>query len=212
VNITYRPIDRWPGEQTKERKRSPFDSPWPATLDLLDRELFHLDARNIVFQVALREEDFKRNGEPRANAKASHPGVILAFDSKYGPLKYATDTFTDFQANVRAVALSLEALRKVDRYGITKRGEQYTGWKALGSGGPEPAMTLEAAAQFIAIHGCDIGFTPTEREILSSPAVLTTAYRAAAKRLHPDAGGSTEEFQRLQEAKRVLDAHHGGAR
>jgi len=37
------------------------------------------------------------------------------------------------------------------------------------------------------------------------PYVVGLAYKDAAKRVHPDAGGSTEDFQRLQDAKRVLD-------
>lgn len=209
MNIVYRPIDAWPGEQTKARQESPFSAAWNATLELLDRELWHLDAKNVVFQIALREEDFRRtDGQPKTNARASHPGVILAFDSKYGPLKYATDTFTDFQANVRAIALGLEALRKVDRYGITKRGEQYTGWKLLPASTVEPAMTLEAACRFLSQWGAgDPG------DHWKSDESVKDAYRRAASRLHPDVeGGSTAKFQRLQEAKRVLDAHHGGGR
>ena len=73
---------------------------------------------------------------PRANASPKSPAVVIAFESKHGPLQYATDAFTHWQANVRAVALGLEALRRVERYGITKHGEQYTGWKQLGSGTP----------------------------------------------------------------------------
>ena len=37
------------------------------------------------------------------------------------------------------------------------------------------------------------------------PEDIDRTYRHAAKRLHPDAGGSTADFQRLQEAKRLLD-------
>jgi hypothetical protein len=216
LEINYRPIDKWPGEQAAERKYSPFRGPggketsFSETLNLLERELWFLGARNVVFQIALREEDFKLNGEPRANAKASHPGVIIAFDSKYGPLKYATDTFTTFQANVRAIALGLEALRKVDRYGITKRGEQYTGWKALPAS-TDPPFTIEQAAKFLATVGSINLNDPLQADdLIGDPIFVSSAYRTAAKRMHPDVGGSVAEFQRLQEAKRVLDAHHGG--
>lgn len=209
MNIHYRPIDKWPGEPTKVRQASPFSARWDDTLDLLDRELHQLRARSVVFQIALREEGFRKtDGQPKTNAPPSHPGVILAFESKYGPLKYACDRFTDFQSNVRAIALGLEALRKVDRYGITKRGEQYTGWKALpGAGGSVTTMTAEAAAEFVS-RAC--GGACSARALLQSVVNVAPAYREAARRLHPDAGGSTEDFQRLQEAKRVLDAHHGG--
>ncbi|MGL4462267.1 MAG: hypothetical protein ACRDD1_04095 [Planctomycetia bacterium] len=41
--------------------------------------------------------------------------------------------------------------------------------------------------------------------ILADPAVRASAYQSAAKRFHPDAGGKTEDVQRLQAAKRLLD-------
>lgn len=37
------------------------------------------------------------------------------------------------------------------------------------------------------------------------------AYRQAAYAAHPDRGGSTEDFQLVQEAKRVLEAHFGAS-
>src|SRR5690606_5164123 len=96
------------------------------------------------------EDDIRLDGLPRANARPGHQGVVLAFDSKYGPLKYATDTFDRWQDNLRAIALGLESLRRVDRYGITKRGEQYTGWRQLPAGGEsEPPMGAAAARAFI---------------------------------------------------------------
>jgi hypothetical protein len=42
-------------------------------------------------------------------------------------------------------------------------------------------------------------------DILDFGAWRNDGYRMAAKVLHPDAGGSTEDFQKLQEAKRLLD-------
>lgn len=42
-----------------------------------------------------------------------------------GHLSYPCDTFTTLQDNLRVIALALEALRMVDRYGVTRRGEQY---------------------------------------------------------------------------------------
>ena len=124
--------------------------------------------------------------------------MILAFESKFGHLKYMTDTFDDWQENVRAIALGLEALRKVDRYGITKRGEQYVGWKALPSGEGEVYDRMTAAA-FISkhsgLHELDIR---TKREFCK------VAYRKAAQKLHPDKGGDAALFNRLQKAKELL--------
>ena len=39
---------------------------------------------------------------------------------------------------------------------------------------------------------------------LQDPAVVELAYRAAAKRTHPDSGGNTEAFQLLQDAMRLI--------
>ncbi|WP_145077096.1 J domain-containing protein [Poriferisphaera corsica] len=35
------------------------------------------------------------------------------------------------------------------------------------------------------------------------------AYREVAKKVHPDVGGCADEFARLQNAKSILDEHHG---
>jgi hypothetical protein len=203
MNYTVRPIDVWPGTRTAARKTSPFSASWSETSDLLTRELRQLRASHVVLQLAITESDLTLAGWIRANARPSHPGVIVAFESKYGPLKYSTDVFHHWQANVRAIALGLEALRKVDRYGITKRGEQYTGWKALGGATPMPAgggafASIEDAIAFLHEHAPGIEWDHDDRD------AVTRAYRAAAKRLHPDVGGSPEDFQRLDEAYRML--------
>jgi hypothetical protein len=219
VNLTYRPIDTWPGKRTPAEARawSPFkrragdgswrreDMPLSTTLELLHRELWELGAREAVVMLDLPASAFRLDGQPRADARApGHPGVVLAFDSKHGPLKYATDLFTTWQANLRAIALALEALRKVDRYGITSRGEQYTGWSQLAGATPHgiaAPMTVDEAAAFIAAAVDGI----TARDVLEDHGDRELCYKAAAKQLHPDHGGDTAAFQRLQDAKRVLD-------
>ena len=100
-------------------------------MNLLKHELERLQASNVVIEMDLTEVDIRRDGLPRNNARPTTPRVCLSMDSPYGPLRYPCDTFLSWQDNVRGIALALEALRKVDRYGVTKRGEQYTGWKAL---------------------------------------------------------------------------------
>lgn len=187
-DITFRPIDVWPGEQTAWRKRAPFGASWLTTIRLLERELTFLDAENVVFQVALYEGQLRIDGKPKANAKASHPGLVLAFDSKYGPLKYAVDTFDSFPDNVRAIALAMEALRKVDRYGVTKRGEQYTGWRAI------PQTTSGDP-------GANINSLDDARRVLDP---WGGDWKAAARATHPDTGGDADEFRRVMRAKELL--------
>lgn len=204
----FRPIQHWPGENTRNRRTSNFSASWSSTLSLLDRELSQLGSKNVVIQVALDERDIRLDGYPRATARPAHPGVIVSLDSAYGPLSYPCDTYTSWQDNLRAVALALESLRAVDRYGVTKRGEQYTGWKQLPGGRPMPsAMTRTEAAGFVKKAADPDNRIPSlVKSLLEGRTVsIDVAYKAAARKLHPDAGGSTEDFQRLQEAKRVLD-------
>ncbi|MCA1570764.1 MAG: J domain-containing protein [Chloroflexi bacterium] len=206
MNYTFRPLGPWLEPDTDPRRsRYTFKAPWSDTLNLLAYELDHLDARNIVLQADFREQDLRADGMPRSNARQpTHPGVRVAFDSKHGALTYATDSCEFWQHNVRSIGLGLEALRAVDRYGVTRRGEQYTGWKQLPSGIAMPAaMTVEDAVRFL-LDAADDHLTGVGA-VLTLPVTREAVYRRAAKLLHPDAGGDTAAFQRLQEAKRVLD-------
>lgn len=201
----FRPIQQWPGDHTRDRRHSPFTAKWDKTLTLLDRELSQLGGKQVVIQVALTDRDIRQDGYPRANARPEHPGVIVSLDSAYGPLSYPCDTFYDWKDNLRAVALALESLRAVDRYGVTKRGEQYTGWKQLGGRPMATSMTHVAAAQCLARCADPEGRIPGLLTALLAGRMVEATYKTAAKNTHPDTGGSTEEFQRLQEAKRVLE-------
>lgn len=60
------PINEWPGEPTptRERQRARFSSSYSATLDLLDRELYMLDAEKIVLQMALSRQQIRIDGKP----------------------------------------------------------------------------------------------------------------------------------------------------
>lgn len=200
VEFQFRPIDEWPGALTpdRERQRSRFESTYTATLGLLRREVGYIIKRDaatqptspVIFALALDDGRITVDrSRPKANASPEHPGVIVAFSSVHGPLRYATDTFTRWQDNLRAIALGLEALRKVDRYGITKRGEQYRGFAALPAGGPSGPTSIEEAVKLLArvadIENIDHAFYLANRESI---------HRAAKFAAHPDTGGSQELF------------------
>lgn len=206
--LEYRAIDKWPGELTAVRLRSPFSASRTETMHVLERELGHLEAQSVVLEIAVRPNDVRLDGRLRPTAKRSHPGVILAFDSKHGPLTYPCDTFSSEDANLRAIALGLESLRRVDRYGITRVGQQYAGWKQLASGIALSAgfETRESAAEFIVEHAVDAeGRHLYDLDDLDNNghegAFLTDAFRYASKRMHPDAGGDSDLFARLVAAR-----------
>lgn len=194
---------------TTRPKRSPFDAPWFNPLELLDRELSALGVRGeFVLQIDCSEADLRLDGQLRANARPASPAVAIAIEARKGPLLFACNRFDRWQDNLRAIALGLEALRKVDRYGITSAAEQYDGFRAIGSGTPMPAapapMTLEDAARVLL--GDDR--VATVDDVLRDPSIAHTLFRAGARTAHPDAGGDPETFRRLTEARDLVAAHH----
>lgn len=198
MNIQYRPLPAiWPsGTRTQYRKRAHFRVDWTRAINHLERELRLVGVgynSTIVIEAGYSEADIRVDGRPRANARLLDPAVVISFESKFGPLRYGCDTYDDHLANIRAIALALEALRAVDRYGVTKRGEQYQGWKAL----PATSLSYNEALDFLASV---TGIKPTP----AVPGHLAAVYRAAAKRLHPDVGGTREEWARLERAKEAL--------
>lgn len=180
ISARFRPMPIWPHKATPpaaRRSRWTFKADWSNTLKLLDRELGYLGARNVVIGCGLREQDIRNDGWPRSGAREpSHPGVEVSFDTRHGRLVYATDVCERWEHNVRAIALGLEALRAVDRHGITRRGEQYAGFKALSAGGP----SVERGARLIREHG---------------------GIRGALHATHPDHGGDPADFADVQAAR-----------
>lgn len=179
MDFTFRPLTVWPYPDTRGRRPAPFKAPWSNTLNLLSRELRRLGASEAVIGAFFTEDDLRLDGLPRSSAKTpSHPGIELSFNTReHGRLVYATDACRHWDDNVRSIALGLEALRAVDRFGITRRGEQYAGWKQLGSGsGPD----VERGRRLIREFGGE---------------------RAALMATHPDHGGDPADFADVQAAR-----------
>lgn len=210
MGVRFRPL-RWEGASTPagaRRSRWTFKAPWSSTLELLDRELGYLDARDVVIEADFTEVDIRLDGWPRANARQpQHPGVRVAFDSKHGALVYATDTCAFWQHNLRSVGLGLEALRAVDRYGVTSSGEQYRGWRQIGAGSAieVPPFTTAADAwrhlqMEAAVPASDVTHLPGE----VSAATVQRVTRRAQAASHPDRGGDPEAFRLVQAATELV--------
>lgn len=219
VRIVCRPLQRWPGQLRKpgQRRRSPFSAPWTTTQELLEREIRQIGGREIVIQLAVGDSSIRRDGWPYAAARPDHPGAtVVVPDSHHGRLSWSTDRYTSWQANVRAIALSMEALRAADRHGVMQ-GRQYAGFRELAAGEEEQraADTVEDAAQLLLdAAGRDpasIGIDPARAraQVIERPDTRETVWRDAIKGAHPDVGGDAAAFRRLQDAKTLLDQHGG---
>jgi hypothetical protein len=197
------PMPAWPYEETKQRRNSTFGASWSSTLDLLDRELYYLDVDGpVAVRVVGSPADVRRDGMLRATARLEHPGVAVSFTSKRrGPLTFPCDTFvagsgslSSWQANVRAIALGLEALRKVDRYGIAGRGEQYAGWRAIEASPSKPAFASAPEAR------------EWLRDLVATEDGVNDAslLRLGAREAHPDRNGGKRDLWDLYDAARQL--------
>lgn len=199
MRYEIRPLGHWRDPVTLDRKNPyVFRAPWQSTLDLLGYETEQLGAALVVLQVDVAEGDIRRrDGMLRANARVGHPGVVISFDSRQGPLRYATDAYSGWQANVRAIALGLQALRAVDRYGISRRGEQYIGWKAL------PARAAGFTSADEALRWMREQARPHMQD--AQDATPRELYRHLVRKFHPDADGDPDSWERLDAAKRIIE-------
>jgi hypothetical protein len=186
-------------------------TPLSRTLKDLDRELSQISARDVIVQIdAANKEEFRsqlrQDGIIRDDARVRSPAVVVSFvrDGNKAPLVFACDRFSRWHDNLRAIALGLESLRRLERYHIAQSGDQYRGWQALPAS-TTTALSTNQAADVLARRAVNL---PADA-ILRNVDHARTAYREAAAKTHPDAGGTTADFQLVQEAKRVLDAHFG---
>lgn len=206
--FTVKPLDDRTGFKGNP-KRSPFTTrvgdsyrrqaiPFSQTRELLARELKALGATTVILEVDVLPSRIRLDGELYADAKTNSPAVRLHFDSNHGHLTYATDAFTTWQDNVRAIALALEALRKVDRYEVGRGGDQYRGYLALEAGTgialggmttDQAQLVLIGASRFLAWDEADPG----------------SIYKSARGNAHPDRNaGSRSWWDEVEQAAKVL--------
>jgi hypothetical protein len=199
--LQIQPIEKWPSKPTPSWKRTHgrFKAGWQATLDLLERELNHLRAKDITIEGFFSRSEIRNDGWPKSSARPSQPGVVLSFTTKQGMMVMPCDSFREWEANLRAIALSLERLRAVDRYGVTtEEKEQYTGWLRL----PAAGATDEAAeCAKILIQHASVGWVPAQ--VLERRELFDTVWREAVRRTHPDTnkGHDGGDFNRVITAR-----------
>lgn len=199
LEARFVPLQTWPVKKTINRQGSRFKSSWQQTLTLLEDELRRIRAKRIVIQVDLDASQIRNDGWPRSSANPRSPGVVLSFESPKGSLSFPCDRYDDWKDNVRAIGLSLEALRTVDRYGVTQSSEQYRGWTAL----PPPVEEDDP-------YSVLAKFADTTRE--AAMKFHETVYQRAVMKVHPDKGGNAADFMVVQKAIETIRAKRGEQR
>lgn len=201
LDLAIMPIARFSGAAPRafaQTVRSPFRAADASTFRLLQKELDHLDATDRALFVCVDETQFRRDGRPSKNAVTTSPGVVLEFTSRGQTFAYVADRFSSQMENLRAIALTLEHLRAVDRYGLTGDRQQYAGFLAIEAATVEPegfATADDAYTWLLVVTGSEgIPGRPKAAMLL----------RKAQRIAHPDMGGDPYTFQRVALAESVL--------
>lgn len=199
---------KWPGRKRPafwKPKRSPFKGHnWSRIEKELLEEIARINGRDVSIALDIRNPGhFRQDGGIRADARPVTPSVVLTFTRPDGKkLVFPCDAYAFWQDNIWAIRLSLEALRAVDRHGVTAGDQQYEGFAALPPGSNGKMSEDDARALIAELSGI-------EASALAFQSVLTMALRTARSKAHPDAGGSTEKFQEVEEAAKVLEPREG---
>lgn len=147
------------------------------TTSTLMNELKLLGAERVILSTNLR---LRKDGLPVSDqAQPADPGVAVYFNYDKSQKCFACDKYRRVQENIRAVALTIEALRGIGRWGTGDMVAQaFSGFAAL----PAPMTTarpwwdvLEVADRFV------------------PQSVVDTRYRALCKTKHPDSPGGSHE-------------------
>jgi hypothetical protein len=179
--------DGWPWTNAYARQRARFahyKKPLTVSqaIDRLSGELHRLGAASELLSTNL---DLRLDGLPRSGqAEPSDSGAAVWFWLKKKPLCLACDRWDRVADNIAALAQHIDALRRIDRYGVGSIEQAFAGYVAL------PAK----ASDWWVILGVSPNATIDE---------VNSRFKELARTNHPDVGGNVDEFQRISAARRA---------
>lgn len=200
----YMPDPRW-GHQVHKDVRG-LRANWSKAFTKLRYELARIKATDVVLEAGYKPTQLRNDGWPMATASPEHSAVRVWFKAKRQSLCFQYDGWRDVEMNVYMIALTLERLRAVERYGCTQSDEQYRGWSQLPPGtGKGPIV----ADEFGSANGARLFLAETAGVPLHRDVIDADLYRAAARRAHPDQGGTNELMAKVNRAKEYIENRPG---
>lgn len=183
----------WARTPRHKRQRAAFKSKGGqlsvfAAIQRLSGELARLGARGEILSTNI---ETRLDGLPRSNQpEPQDGGAAVYFTLKGAPRCLACDKWNRVADNIAAIAQHIDALRRIDRYGVGTLEQAFAGYAAL----PPKADPWE-------LLGLSRNATAYD---------IAAAHRRLAIEHHPDRGGSHEHMARLNaardEALRLLEA------
>ena len=180
----------WPRIKRPEHGR--FQTSFAKARDGLMEELRLMGAKNIVLSTNI---ELRRDGLPYANQRQpDDAGVAVYFQHKGMSMTFACDRWKKVEDNAQAIRKTIEALRGIERWGASDMMERaFSGFAALPHSASANATTWWAVLGVTQGAGFD---------------TVRAAYQQKRKSTHPDHGGTTEQFQAVQQAWRQFQEQY----
>jgi hypothetical protein len=158
----------------------------------IEEDVRKLGGHDLVLStnLALRIDGFPRSGQ----AEPEDSGAAVYFRRKGQPLVFACDRYVTVRENLRAIGMHLEAIRGQERWGVGTLDQAFAGYAALPAPGSDRSWWDALGLDRITASQLHQRPENERREI------LVARFRARAKEVHPDSGGTQEAFVELQRA------------
>lgn len=185
----------WPEGRKRAvyRERAKFGASFARARDDIQRECRLLGGKDIILSTNI---PLRLDGLPYAGmAQPKDPGAAVYFHYKDQAVCFACDRWQKVEDNLRAIALTIEALRGIARWGTGDMlAAAFRGFQAL----PAPS----ASRTWREVLGFPPDRTPPAGEIENNYKVLRSKH-------HPDRGGDAAQFIAVQRAYQQACAEMG---
>lgn len=160
----------WPTTQYRETSR--FNTDLSKALNKLKHEIVLMGGKDVVLS----------SNYTLGASNPKEPGVVAYFTWQGLQMAIPCDRWNKIHDNVQAIALTVEAMRGMERWGAKHMIKaMFTGFKALPS---------SEKAWWVVLH------VPHN----AHPDIVKASYRDLAKIHHPDNGGNADAFREVQAA------------
>jgi len=160
----------------------------PQGLGRLQLELERLGARGVIISTNVELNSY---GDPRGGRRdPDDPGVAVYFKLNKKDRVLACDGWDRTADNLAAVAAHIDAIRRIDRYGVGTLDQAFAGYDAL----PPPGAHNRPPWRKVLGIAEDAPFV--------TAGIVQHFYKVKAREMHPDiSGGSHEAMAQLNEAR-----------
>ncbi len=206
---------QWPDNQPRTPPPSRERARFKVTLvEAVEDLLVELDRMGDVHSVAITSDlPTRQDGLPLSSGSCDDPGVAVYFVHNGMERVFACDRWDRPAANIRAIGLTLQALRSVERWAASGMVTRvFEGFAALPAGeiAPNPASTPQKRTWREVLHLDAVMLR--ENPLLNADVleIVRARHRALIRKAHPDAGGTNEAAAELNVALQEAERELGG--